>query len=154
MGIEIERKFLVKGTLWRRSDAVSIKQGYLNRDKARTVRVRVQGEKAFLTIKGLTVGASRTEFEYALPIDDARSLLALCDGPLIEKRRHRVEFDGRLWEIDEFEGANAGLVLAEIELEDEAQTFERPDWLGLEVTSDARYYNSNLAVQPFSSWPR
>lgn len=154
MGIEIERKFLVTGTGWRTPDALPIKQGYLNRDKARTVRVRVVGDRAFLTVKGLTQGASRAEFEYEVPLADAQAMLALCDGPLIEKRRHVVRCDGMVWEVDEFEGENAGLVVAEIELDDEAQSFERPDWLGLEVTHDTRYFNSNLAELPYCRWPK
>lgn len=154
MGIEIERKFLVTGTGWRTPDALAIKQGYLNRDKARTVRVRLVGGRGFVTIKGLTIRASRSEFEYEVPFDDAQAMLALCDGPLVEKLRHRVSRDGVVWEIDEFDGENAGLVVAEIELVDEQQSFVRPDWLGAEVTDDARYFNSNLATTPYSRWQK
>lgn len=154
MGTEIERKFLVTGTGWRTPDGVAIKQGYLNRDKARTVRVRIAGAKAFLTIKGLTTGASRAEFEYEVPLDEAQAMLALCDGPLVEKQRHTVRRGDAVWEIDAFEGENAGLVVAEIELEREDQPFARPDWLGAEVTHDARYFNSNLAHTPYSAWQK
>jgi adenylate cyclase len=155
MGIEIERKFLVAGDGWRQQAArqTRFSQGYLSRDPARTVRVRVAGEHAFLTIKGATTGATRAEFEYEVPVADAQQLLALADGPVVEKIRHLCEIDGMTWEVDEFLGANAGLVVAEIELQSEAQAFTRPGWLGAEVTGDARYVNANLAVQPYSSWP-
>lgn len=152
MGIEIERKFLVKGEDWRDAPATEIRQGYLNRDKERTVRVRIAGERAFLTIKGLNKGAARAEFEYLVPLEDARQMLALCEPPLIEKRRHVVEYRGSRWEVDEFLGANAGLVVAEIELTTPDQPFTRPDWLGEEVTEDPRYYNSSLSFHPFSQW--
>jgi CYTH domain-containing protein len=149
---EIERKFLITGTAWRSATGTLYRQGYLNRDKARTVRVRVAGEQAFLTIKGLTTGASRAEFEYPIPVADAEQLLALCDGPLIEKVRHIVMVDGTRWEVDAFLGDNAGLVVAEVELQTEDQAFARPPWLGTEVTHDARYYNSNLASHPYCRW--
>lgn len=152
MPTEIERKFLVTGTQWRASRGVRLSQGYLNRDKERTVRVRIAGGKAFLTIKGATRGATRAEFEYEVPITDAEVLLSLCDGPLVEKVRYAIEYDGNVWEVDEFLGANAGLVIAEIELTSEAQTFAKPEWIGAEVTHDARYFNSNLASHPFGSW--
>ncbi len=152
MAIEIERKFLVVGEAWRAAPAVYFCQGYLNRSKERTVRVRVAGELGYLTIKGATTGASRAEFEYEIPLEDAKQLLALCDGPLIEKYRRKISHEGMLWEVDEFLGDNQGLVVAEIELESEAQAFIKPDWAGVEVTADARYYNSNLSVQPFSRW--
>lgn len=154
MGIEIERKFLVQGDGWRQGPERQrrLSQGYLSRDPARTVRVRVAGEQAFLTIKGQTRGASRAEFEYPIPLSDAQALLGLCDGPLVDKTRHLVEVAGHLWEVDEFHGDNAGLVLAEIELDSEGETFERPAWLGAEVTGDGRYVNANLAAHPFKSW--
>jgi adenylate cyclase len=152
MPTEIERKFLVSGSDWRTANAQRISQGYLNRDKNRTVRVRVAGAKAYLTIKGATTGASRAEFEYEIPLEDAQSLLRLCDGPLLEKLRHRIEYQGLTWEVDEFLGENAGLVVAEVELTSEDQVFSRPPWIGREVTSDARYYNSNLASTPYSQW--
>jgi adenylate cyclase len=152
MGIEIERKFLVNGDGWRQPHAVRICQGYLNRDKQRTVRVRVMGEVAYLTVKGLSRGATRAEFEYAIPVSDAEALLALCDGPLIDKLRHVVVHEGARFEVDEFFGDNAGLVVAEIELTSEDQAFARPAWLGDEVTHDARYFNSSLAERPFKQW--
>jgi len=154
MGIEIERKFLVSGDGWRQQarTLTRFSQGYLSRDPARTVRVRIAGDAAFLTIKGKTVGASRAEFEYAIPVADARQLLAMSDGPVVEKIRHLCPHEGMTWEVDEFLGANAGLVLAEIELAAEGQAFAPPAWLGAEVTGDARYVNANLAVRPFTSW--
>lgn len=156
MGIEIERKFLVTSDAWRQQagQATRFSQGYLSRDPARTVRVRIAGPQAFLTIKGTTTGASRAEFEYPVPVDDAQQLLALSDGPVVEKVRHLCVLDGMTWEVDEFLGANAGLVVAEIELTSEDQAFVRPAWLGGEVTGDARYVNANLAVRPFTTWPR
>jgi len=154
MGIEIERKFLVSGDGWRpqATQQTRFSQGYLSRDPARTVRIRVAGERAFLTIKGATTGATRAEFEYEVPVADAQQLLSMCDGPVVEKIRHFCPFDGMTWEVDEFLGANAGLVVAEIELDTEGQAFARPAWLGAEVTGDARYVNANLAVRPFTSW--
>lgn len=152
MAVEIERKFLVTGTAWKQAPGVVYRQGYLNRDKARTVRVRVAGETAFLTIKGQSVGATRAEFEYPIPLADAQALLALSDGPLIEKTRHVLTVDGTVWEVDVFAGDNAGLVVAEVELASEDQSFARPDWLGMEVTQDARYFNSNLAIHPYCHW--
>ena len=154
MGIEIERKFLVRGDAWRQPASAQTRfcQGYLSRDPARTVRVRIAGEQAFLTIKGATTGASRAEFEYGIPLADARQLLAISDGPVVEKIRHLCPHEGMTWEVDEFLGANAGLVVAEIELQSEGQAFGRPAWLGEEVTGDARYVNANLAVHPFTRW--
>lgn len=152
MPIEIERKFRVTGTAWRMADGQRICQGYLNRDQHRTVRVRVAGAQAFLTIKGVTTGATRAEFEYAIPLADAEALLALCDGPLIDKVRHRVEHGGLLWEIDEFLGDNAGLVVAEVELASEDQPVALPPWVTEEVTTDSRYFNSSLATHPFNRW--
>ena len=154
MAVEIERKFLVTGDAWRNDSGVLYRQGYLNRDKMRTVRIRIAGDAAFLTIKGKSTGASRAEFEYPVPMDDARALLALCDGPLIEKTRYIVPHAGHRWEVDEFAGDNAGLVVAELELSAESEVFEAPAWLGAEVTHDARYFNSNLASQPFCTWAR
>jgi len=149
---EIERKFLVRGTQWRQGTGTRISQGYLNRDKERTVRVRIAGDEAFLTIKGVTRGASRAEFEYEIPVTDAEQLLKLSDGPVIEKNRYVVVHDGSKWEVDEFLGDNAGLVVAEIELTSEEQPFSRPSWVGTEVTHDSRYFNANLASQPYSTW--
>ena len=156
MGIEIERKFLVASEGWRREPGrvTRFSQGYLSSDPARTVRVRIAGDEAFLTIKGATTGATRAEFEYAIPVAEAQQLLALSDGPAVEKLRHLRVVDGLTWEVDEFLGANAGLVVAEIELAREDKPFTRPDWLGAEVTGDARYVNANLAVKPYAHWPR
>ncbi len=152
MATEIERKFLVIGDTWRDATPVTYRQGYLNRDKTRTVRVRIAGDAAMLTIKGQTYGATRAEFEYAIPLADAESLLLLCDGPLIEKTRRKIEYAGLIWEVDEFFGDNQGLVVAEVELTAEDQIVEFPEWIGIEVTDDARYYNSNLAMKPFNTW--
>lgn len=152
MAVEIERKFLVVGDAWRAAPAEFYSQGYLNRDKLRTVRVRIAGEEAFLTIKGESVGARRAEFEYPIPLWDARELLNLCEQPLIEKNRRKILYQGFVWEVDEFLGENLGLVVAEIELPAEDTYFERPEWVGEEVTADARYFNSNLSRMPFSSW--
>ena len=153
MASEIERKFLLAGDAWNDgSPGVRIAQGYLSLDPDRTVRVRLAGEKAFLTIKGRTEGITRAEFEYEIPADDARDLLAMCLPSVIDKTRHRVEFRGHVWEVDVFHGANDGLVIAEVELEDESITPELPPWAGAEVSSDARFFNANLAVHPFSSF--
>jgi adenylate cyclase len=152
MGIEIERKFLVVGDDWRQAPALAYAQGYLNRDKQRTVRVRIVEGQAWLTVKGANAGATRAEFEYPIPLADAEQLLALCDGPLVRKLRRVVEHAGSRWEVDEFQGDNSGLVVAEIELASEDERFEPPPWLGAEVTHDARYFNSNLATAPFRTW--
>ncbi len=153
MGKEIERKFLAGPGPWRECPSSLIRQGYLNSEKERTVRVRSSGDRAWITIKGLTVGATRAEFEYEVPADDAKTMLdTLCERPLIEKRRYILTDDGFRWEIDEFLGHNAGLVVAEIELDSEEAAFPRPTWLGVEVTHDPRYFNSNLAKTPFSTW--
>ncbi|MBV8502700.1 MAG: CYTH domain-containing protein [Paucibacter sp.] len=153
MGIEIERKFLVDGEDWKRGVTPQLlSQGYLNRDKQRTVRVRVAGDAAWLTIKGESSGATRAEFEYAIPLADAMQLLSICDGPRIEKYRWRVPHGGLVWEVDEFLGENAGLVVAEVELVSEDQAFDKPSWAGAEVTDDPRYFNSSLASRPYLSW--
>lgn len=152
MAVEIERKFLVVGEAWRAAPAVFYSQGYLNRDKARTVRVRIAGEESFLTIKGTSVGARRAEFEYPIPLWDARELLAMCEQPLIEKNRRKILHEGFVWEVDEFLGENLGLVVAEIELPAEDTAFAQPDWVGEEVTEDVRYFNSNLSRTPFTHW--
>jgi adenylate cyclase len=150
MGREIERKFLVINDEYKKgSTGVLYKQGYLSRLPDCTIRVRTAGSKAWLTIKGRSYGASRTEFEYRIPYEDALSLFALCEGGFIEKYRYNVVYDGMPWEVDEFLGDNQGLVIAEIELESENQSFKLPPWAGREVTGDARYYNSNLVDKPF-----
>jgi CYTH domain-containing protein len=152
MGSEIERKFLVRGAGWRQGARQRLCQGYLNRDKERVVRIRIAGDQAYITIKGVTRGATRAEFEYEIPVHDAEQLLTLSDGPIIEKNRYVIDYEGARWEVDEFLGENAGLVVAEIELKSEEQTFSRPSWLSEEVTHDSRYYNSNLAAHPYSQW--
>jgi len=150
MAREIERKFLVNSDEYRKSSTgVLYKQGYLSRSPDCTVRVRTAGDKAWLTIKGQSSGASRSEFEYQIPYEDALLLFSLCEGGLVEKIRYRVPYEGMVWEVDEFMGQNEGLVIAEIELEYEDQPFSIPPWAGREVTGDPRYYNSNLAVKPF-----
>jgi len=154
MGTEIERKFLLQGEGWRAlGQPVLLRQGYLSSQRARVVRVRIEGETAMLTIKGPSVGASRGEWEYPIPLADAEVFLAtLCEQPLVEKYRRRIGFGGLVWEVDEFLGVNAGLVVAEVELTAEDQAFDKPDWVGDEVTHDARYFNANLIRQPFSTW--
>lgn len=153
MGVEIERKFLVSGAGWRLGVPTRMRQGYLSRDKHRTVRVRVAGELAFLTVKGISTGALRSEFEYPIPVQDAHEMLALCEGPLIEKTRFVIAYNGTTWEVDAFAGENAGLVVAEVELTHEDQAFDKPDWVGDEVTHDPRYFNANLAALPYCRWP-
>jgi adenylate cyclase len=154
MGVEIERKFLVRGDAWKAlAEPVFFRQGYLSSHKERTVRVRIEGDRAVMTIKGKNVGATRGEWEYPIPMADAAELLdGLCEQPLIEKYRRRIAVGAHVWEVDEFLGANAGLVVAEIELAAEDETFDLPEWVADEVTGDARYYNSNLIKQPFSGW--
>lgn len=154
MGVEIERKFLVRGHAWRTLGTPSLlRQGYLSLDPARVVRVRIEGEQAFLTIKGKSQGATRGEWEYPIPVNEAVELLdTLCPAPLVEKVRRRITIGAHTWEVDEFLGANAGLVVAEIELASESEAFDKPDWIGAEVTHDARYFNSNLIRHPYSSW--
>ncbi len=154
MGIEIERKFLLAGDGWRALGApVLLRQGYLASDPDRTVRVRVEGGQGTLTIKGRSTGAARGEWEYPIPLPDANELLdRLCQQPLIEKYRRRIPFGQHVWEVDEFLGANQGLVVAEIELNAEDEAFDKPDWIGDEVTHDRRYFNSSLVSLPFSRW--
>lgn len=156
MPIEIERKFLVRDDRWRAAAtrALPMVQGYLGGgDGKASVRVRLEGDVGKLNIKAAVVGMTRAEFEYDIPAADARALLdQLCVG-VVEKVRHWVPHAGRTWEVDQFGGANDGLVTAELELGDERETFERPDWLGDEVTHDRRYYNQALALHPYSAWP-
>ncbi len=154
MGLEIERKYLLKNANWKQhiKKQTQIKQGYLNAEKERTVRVRVYGNQGFLTIKGKSIGATRQEFEYEIPLKDAIALMLLCQQPIIEKTRFEVEVDKKIWEIDVFEGENEGLTLAEIELNSEAETFQIPEWIGKEVTDDIRYFNSKLMANPFKNW--
>jgi CYTH domain-containing protein len=156
MAKEIERKFLIRPDAWKPQDSgMYYKQGYLNSQKERVVRVRIAGGKAMLTIKGITKGVTRAEFEYTIPVEDAALLLDnLCEQPVIEKHRHKEIHGGKTWEIDVFHGENEGLMVAEIELTSEEEAFERPLWLGEEVSSDPRYFNSNLLKNPFKSWSR
>jgi len=153
MGVEIERKFLVRDDHWRGlGTPVHYAQGYLVADGIRTVRIRIAGEEGYLTIKGESTGISRLEFEYPIPVPEAFELLKLCATPVIEKFRTKVLHADKTWEVDEFEGRNTGLVVAEIELKSEDEPFEIPSWIGEEVTSDLRYYNSRLAIHPFQEW--
>ncbi|PKL50628.1 MAG: adenylate cyclase [Candidatus Riflebacteria bacterium HGW-Riflebacteria-2] len=154
MGKEIERKYLVKDNEWKNlAKGTSYRQGYLSTVKERTVRVRTIDEKGFLTIKGITVGASRAEYEYEIPAADANAMLNnLCEKPLIEKNRYKIAHAGLTWEVDEFFGDNDGLVVAEVELTSEDQKIDLPAWIGSEVTSDTRYFNSNLTKNPYKNW--
>jgi adenylate cyclase len=154
MAKEIERKFLVKSDAWRSlAEGTKYRQGYLNSDKERVVRVRTINDKGFLTIKGITVGATRSEFEYEIPLEDTDFMLDnLCEQFLIEKNRYKIKMGDLVWEVDEFFGKNEGLIVAEVELTSEDQKFEKPDWIGEEVTSDPRYFNSNLVKDPFIEW--
>jgi adenylate cyclase len=157
MAIEIERKFRVLNEDWRAvaQRRTLLRQGYLANTERCSVRVRVAGEAGWLSVKAMTPGIARAEYEVAInPRDAAEMLDKLCQGPLIEKWRHIVPHGGREWEIDEFLGDNAGLIIAEIELDSEQAQFGRPDWLGAEVTDDVRYYNFRLAQQPYRSWPK
>jgi len=155
MAIEIERKFLLQSGDWRKSvqRTVHIRQGYLANEKTCSVRIRTSGEHAWLNIKGLTVGAERQEFEYSIPLTDANTMLdTLTTQPLIEKQRHYVIVGRHTWEIDEFEGDNAGLIVAEVELDAVDEPFDQPLWVGEEVTHDPRYYNTRLSRHPFKNW--
>lgn len=154
MGVEIERKFLLDGDAWRSlGEPVLLRQGYLSSNPDRVVRVRTEGGKGSMTIKGRSTGATRGEWEYEIPLADANELLdRLCEQPIIEKYRRRIGFAGNTWEVDEFLGENQGLMFAEIELASEDQQFDKPDWIGAEVTDDRRYYNSSLIRLPFSKW--
>jgi len=153
MSREIERKFLLKSDTWRGlAHGVTYRQGYLCTVPERTVRVRIAGEAAFLTVKGLTIGNSRAEFEYAIPVRDAEQMLKLCEGPLVEKSRYEIPHAGKTWQVDEFFGENLGLIIAEVELASESEQPELPDWIGEEVSGNPRYYNASLARNPFSGW--
>ena len=154
MGVEIERKFLLVGDAWHAlGQPVLLRQGYLSSNPDRTVRVRTEGAQGTITIKSKSVGATRGEWEYPIPLADANELLErLCEQPIIEKYRRRIVIGAHTWEVDEFLGVNQGLVVAEIELDAEDQQFDRPDWIGMEVTDDRRYFNSSLIRNPFSTW--
>ena len=151
---EIERKFLVSNDEWRsEAHGKRYRQGYLSTVKERTVRVRTAGEQGFLTIKGTSVGATRPEYEYEIPVVEANEILdQLCERPIIEKTRYRVAHAGLVWEVDEFEGENRGLITAEVELRNEHQSVSLPQWIGEEVTGDPRYFNANLVATPFTTW--
>jgi adenylate cyclase len=154
VGIEIERKFLVVADDWKTlAKPVFMRQGYLSSQANRVVRVRIEGQIAMLTIKGKTVGIARGEWEYPIPLSDAQELLdGLCEQPLIEKNRYRIAIDDLVWEVDEFFGDNAGLVVAEVELSSVDQVFVKPAWCGEEVSHDHRYANANLFKHPFKLW--
>ena len=154
MGIEIERKYLVNGTDWKKQGKGQFyQQGYLSSHPDRTVRIRRVENTGYVTIKGKASGASRTEYEYPIPVQDAIAMLdQLCEKPLIEKVRYRIAYQGLVWEVDEFQGENLGLVVAEVELTADDQAIELPAWVGREVTGEKKYYNSNLIKHPFSTW--
>ncbi|MGQ8336741.1 CYTH domain-containing protein [Sunxiuqinia sp. A32] len=153
MAVEIERKFLVKEHLLPEpAEKIEMVQGYLSDDKERTIRIRISDDKAYLTIKGKVTGISRPEFEYEIPIDDAKEMLKLSVFPPVEKIRNIIIDEGRKWEVDFFHGVNEGLIVAEIELLNEADQISLPNWILKEVTGDQRYYNSRLAKFPFSVW--
>lgn len=154
MAIEIERKFLVVHTQWKdRASGLVYSQGYLPTRDDSSVRVRIAGDKAYLTIKGKAKGLARAEFEYEIPVSDAETLLSdFCEKPLIEKTRYKVEIDNHTWDVDEFHGENKGLFLAEVELSHENETFSKPDWLGEEVSHDIKYLNANLIKNPYKFW--
>ena len=154
MADEIERKFLLANDAWRGLvQGKLLRQGYLCTENNCAVRVRISADKAWLGVKGKTVGATRPEFEYAIPLEDAERLLnELARRPLIEKTRYAISASGLVWEVDEFHGVNQGLLVVEVELKNEGQKFEKPIWVGREVTGDPRYYNANLVARPFSDW--
>jgi len=154
MAVEIERKFLVKNEDWRTLAIGTVyRQGYILSGIDRTVRVRLAGDRGYLTVKSVTSGISRSEFEYEIPVADASELLdTLCDRPLIEKTRYKIPYDDLIWEVDEFMGENQGLIVAEVELTHPDRAVAIPDWIGREVSGDPRYFNSNLVNLPFSKW--
>jgi adenylate cyclase len=154
MAAEIEHKYLVQRNVWTPKDSgVLYRQGYLSLVKERVVRVRIAGDRGYLTVKGLTTGVTRLEFEYPIPLADAATMLdQLCERPLIEKTRYHEEYQGHLWEIDEFHGDNDGLILAEIEVADRSERYAIPPWAGAEVSNDPRYFSSNLGLNPYKNW--
>ncbi len=156
MGLEIERKFLIKNETWKSlaHKITEIKQGYLSTVPERTVRIRIKDEQGVLTIKGKNKGMTRLEFEYSIPYAEAIDLLALCEQPIIAKKRYLIQVEELLWEVDIFEGANQGLEVAEVELTSEDQKITWPAWIGKEVTEDPKYYNSSLIKFPFSAWEK
>jgi adenylate cyclase len=153
MGTEIERKFRVHGEGWREGRATRLTQGYLCAGPPTAVRARIAGDQAWLNIKHATIDISRLEYEYPIPVSDAQEMLdSLTQGALIDKTRHVLDYGGKTWEVDEFHGANAGLVVAELELNDAGEQFERPPWLGEEVSDDPRYLNAYLCQHPYTEW--
>lgn len=155
MALEIEHKFLLANDDWRQQiqQSVYYKQGYLSNNPTSSIRVRISADQAWLNIKSATIGNHRHEFEYEIPLADAQQILdELCHQPLIEKIRHFVHMESHVWEIDEFLGDNAGLIVAEIELSSLDESFHQPTWLGAEVTTDLRYYNNNLCKNPYKNW--
>ncbi len=155
MAIEIERKFLVKKDFWQKVNKPIpdfYRQGYLYSDVSKTIRVRIANQHAWLTIKGKTTGASRPEFEYEIPVAEASEMLSAMTESQIEKYRYKLSVEGKLWEVDEFKGDNEGLLVAEIELGNESESFSLPDWAGEEVTHDSRYTNAALSKVPYSTW--
>lgn len=153
MAIEIERKFIARPQNWSQlATGEHLRQGYLSRAANATVRVRIQNERATLTIKSRNDGIARSEFEYEIVLADATQLLQLCDGPLIEKIRYCIDYEGHRFEVDVFEGDNAGLIVAEVELQSAEEAVTLPDWIEREVSHDARYFNSNLAINPYCNW--
>ena len=155
MAIEIEHKFLLANDDWREHITRSVKyrQGYLSSQTTNSIRIRISDDLAWLNIKSATIGTHRHEYEYEIPLPDANEIInTLCRKPIIEKTRHFVIDDGNTWEIDEFDGGNQGLIIAEIELSKIGKSFSKPDWLGQEVTHDLRYYNNNLAIHPYIEW--
>jgi adenylate cyclase len=155
MGVEIERKFLVDHEKWRRLEkpkGAYLRQGYLAPDAKNTIRIRVADEQGFITIKGISSGISRLEYEYLIPVAEAIEMLDSLTETDVEKVRYRIPFAGHVWEVDEFSGDNSGLVMAEIELKAENEPFDKPEWITREVSDDDRYYNSNLAKNPYKNW--
>lgn len=155
MGVEIERKFLVDHEKWSRVEkpkGTHYRQGYALSENLRTIRIRITDKHGYITFKGATQGISRTEFEYVIPVEDGEQLLNGFAESEVEKMRYRIEFAGKLWEVDVFLGDNEGLIMAEIELKNEEEHFELPPWVTLEVSDDTRYYNSSLSTHPYQSW--
>lgn len=155
MGQEIERKYLVNKDKWDKSDKgekLLFRQGYILVDASKTVRIRLTDKAGFITIKGMSIGASRPEYEYTIPKEDAAELLDKFCTSVVSKIRHKVLYQDKLWEVDEFLDENAGLIIAELELSDAAEAFQLPGWIDKEVTDDKRYYNSNLSMNPYKNW--
>lgn len=155
MGVEIERKFLVNHTRWKeleKSEGEFYRQGYLLTDPNKTIRIRQTSDKGFLTIKGISVGATRAEYEYEIPFKEAKELLDQFAVAELSKIRYKISIDKHIWEVDVFSGKNEGLIVAEIELKSEDEKFSIPNWIGQEVTGDDKYYNSNLTILPFKNW--